>query len=104
MPEFVFTYRSPKGYTPSAESSEEWFSWFDGVAEHVVDMGRPVVDRRHVGTCDPETTQLGGYTVVAADDLEAAVVLAKGCPVLGHQGGIEIGLLGSVPDPGARTS
>jgi hypothetical protein len=36
---------------------------------------------------------LGGYTLVTADDLEAAVALAKGHPLLRQGGGVEVGEL-----------
>jgi hypothetical protein len=34
-----------------------------------------------------------GYTLVTADDLDAAVALARGCPFLQHDGGVEVGEL-----------
>jgi hypothetical protein len=36
---------------------------------------------------------LGGYSLITAGDLEAAVELAKGCPFLHQGGGIEVGEL-----------
>jgi len=99
MPAYVLVYRTPSGGSPSPtpESMAAWQSWFEGISEHVTDMGRPVFERGAVGNLDPRTTQLGGYSIITADDLEAAVTAAKGCPVLGRDGGVEIGQLGDLP-------
>ncbi len=43
-----------------------------------------------MGTCD-DSTRLGGYSFVTADDLESAVALAKSAPVLATGGGVEVG-------------
>jgi hypothetical protein len=48
--------------------------------------------RKTLGNCDAETT-LGGYSLIKADDLKAAVALAEGCPVLNEGGGVEVGEL-----------
>ena len=53
MPNFVFSYRNPKGYTPSDESRAAWMSWFDGMGDHLVELGRPVFERTAVGDCSP---------------------------------------------------
>ena len=33
---------------------------------------------------------LTGYTIVTADDLDAAVAMAKGCPILSSGGSVEV--------------
>ncbi len=97
MRNFVFSYRNPKGYVPSAESRAVWMSWFDGMGDHLVELGRPVFERTAVGNCSPVNTELGGYSVVQADDFDAALAIAKGCPYLDGDGGVEIGLLAEIP-------
>jgi hypothetical protein len=96
MPEFVLTYRSQKEYTPNADTVAAWYAWFDGMGNQLVDMGRPVTERASIGEHNPERTQLGGYTIVQAEDLDAALAIAKGCPGLDFGGGVEVGLLGQV--------
>ncbi len=97
MPNFVFSYRNPKGYVPSEESRAEWMSWFDGMGDHLVDLGQPVFERTAVGDCSPASTELGGYSVVQAEDFDAAMAIAKGCPYVDRDGGVEIGLLADIP-------
>jgi hypothetical protein len=59
---------------------------------NLVDRGNPVLDSRALGNTGADTT-LGGYTLIHADDLEAAIALAKGHPLLQQGGGVEVGEL-----------
>src|SRR5579862_7834341 len=97
MAQFVLSYRSPKGHQPSPETAGAWMAWFDSIADHVVDIGKPVFERTSVGDCHSDGTELGGYSILVADDIDAALALAKGCPHLDRGGGVEIGQLGEVP-------
>ena len=97
MSTFVFIYRSPKDYTPSSEAIDQWTAWFDQLGDNVVNRGDRVVGRSTLGGA-PADTALGGYSLVRADDLEAAVALAKGCPILEQSGGVEVGELAAPND------
>jgi hypothetical protein len=97
MPTFVLSYRNPAGYAPSQESTAAWMAWFDAIGEQLVDLGKPVVDRTALGNCASDSTQLGGYTLISADDLDGALAIAKGCPHLDRGGGVEVGQLGEIP-------
>jgi len=99
MPDFVFTYRNPVGYTPTPETRAAWAAWFDGMGQQLADLGKPAVARAALGNCGADRTELGGYSVIHADDLESAMTIAKGCPHLARGGGIEVGQLGEVPAP-----
>jgi hypothetical protein len=69
MPRFVLAYRPPVGYTPSPESRAAWMSWFEGMADRLVALGNPAVARTSLGDCSPQTTELGGFSLIEADDL-----------------------------------
>jgi hypothetical protein len=97
MPTFVLTYRSPSGYSPSPESTAAWQAWFAGMGDRLVELGKPVIAQASVGNCASDSTELGGYSLVDAADLDAAVEMAGGCPHLARNGGVEVGLLGEVP-------
>jgi YCII-related domain len=100
MATFLFSYRVPR--TPLAQVLAEldesnraarmaaWNAWFERLGDNLVQRGDPVNDARTLGTCT-EATRIGGYSVVAADDLDAAVELARGCPGLEWGGGVEVG-------------
>ncbi|HEY0812335.1 MAG TPA: hypothetical protein VGE11_03565 [Pseudonocardia sp.] len=92
MPTYVIVNRAPEGYRGSAESLQDWNAWFDGLGAHLADRGNPVFRRAAVGRCTTDTV-LGGYTLITADDLDAAVALTAGCPALGYGGGVEVGEL-----------
>jgi YCII-related domain len=93
MSKFLLTYRSPASYTAgSADAMAAWSAWFEDLADSLVDVGNPVFERSTVGNCPGETV-LGGYSIIAADDLQAAVAVAGGCPLLQHGGGVEVGEL-----------
>jgi hypothetical protein len=98
MPKFIFAYHQPKGYVPGTDASvlAKWEAFLGGIADNVVDPGLPVFERTSLGEVG-DSTQLGGYSIVDAADLEAAVGLAKGCPSLTYGGGVQVGVLSEVP-------
>ena len=98
MPTFVLTCRNPIGYAPSPETTAAWTAWFDSIGDQIVELGKPVIDRTGIGNCGAGSTELGGYTLISADDLDRALAIAKGCPHLTRGGGVEVGQLGEVPD------
>lgn len=93
MPTFLFAYRLPKDYKiGSPEQVAAWNAWFEQLGSHLVARGNPVVDRRTLGA-GPSATVLGGYSLVTAEDLDAAAVLAKGSPAVSAGLGVEVGEL-----------
>jgi hypothetical protein len=96
MPTFVFSYRNTPGYTPNPETTAAWIAWFEGMGDHLADLGKPAARSTAIGNCGPGT-ELGGYSLINADDLDAALEVAKGCPHLTRGGGVEVGELREVP-------
>ncbi len=92
MPKYVFAYRAPKDLVPGSggDVTPAWLEFHDRLGDKVVDFGNPVFAASSVGTCD-ESTRLGGYSFVTADDLESAVAMAKDSPTLAAGGGVEVG-------------
>ena len=93
MSHYLFTYRVPRDYTAgTADAVAAWDAWFTELGAALVDRGNPVFTATTIG--GPDTgTRLGGYSLVTADDLDAAAALAKGCPILPVGGVVEIGEL-----------
>jgi hypothetical protein len=92
MAKYVFSYRVPSDYEPNgAETFAEWQAWLGGMGSALVDFGQAVVDNAAVGEVASGTTRLAGYSVVVADDMDAALALVKGCPALQAGGGVEVG-------------
>ncbi len=93
MPKFLFSYRMPADYRPGRpDAIANWTAYFAGMGDHLVDPGQPVSETAELGHCGPGTRP-GGYSLISADDLEAAVTLAKGCPALAEGAGVQVGLL-----------
>lgn len=92
MPTYLITNRVPNDFTGSADASAAWTAWFDRLGDSLEDRGNPAFDRTTVGNCGPGT-ELGGYTLITADSLDAAVALATEHPLMARGGGVEVGEL-----------
>ena len=96
MAKFLFAYRVPRDYTPGRpQNVAAWIAWFESMGASLgaslVDQGLPVVASSPLGSSGAGT-RLGGYSLVSAEDLDAALAIAKGCPALELNGGVEVGL------------
>ncbi len=97
MQEYLLVYRMPPGYTLGNEgAAAAWQSWFETIGDDLVDRGKPAVDAVAVGTCDTEARLLG-YSVIRAEDHQAAVDFAAKCPVNAQGGGVEVASLQKTP-------
>ena len=81
MARFVFAFRTRHRRTPSATEEAEWTQWFQELDGAVAEYGNRVGASHQLG----ELGTLGGYIVVDAASLGAAVELARGCPGLRHE-------------------
>jgi hypothetical protein len=97
MAEFIFTYRTPADYTlGNRDGIAAWNTWFQGLGSQLRDLGKPVFNRATVGDSG-DGARLGGYSLVTAENLDEAITLAKGCPILAAGGGVEVGELADLP-------
>jgi hypothetical protein len=81
---------------------EKWLGWFGELRNsgHLKDGGHPLADASKAVTGKQRTVTDGpfveakdlvnGYIVIAADSLEHATELAKGCPTLDGGGSVEV--------------
>jgi hypothetical protein len=100
MPRYILSYRSAKDFDTLADPTAlpAWGSFLDQViAPHVVDPGWPVFEPSEVIGAAGPSTRLGGFSIVTADDLEAALSMARSCPTIERGGGVEVGLLAELP-------
>ena len=91
MTKYVFSFRVPADYAPHAGTAAEWKAWFGGLGPALVDVGNAVTAYASLGEVGGSDSRMVAYSVVSAEDLDAALVLAKGCPVLRVGGGVEVG-------------
>ena len=98
MAKFVFVYHggsAPESEEEGAAVMKAWMDWFAGLGSAVVDAGNPTGASATVGS-DGSTSQGGGanpvtgYSLINADSLDAALVIARGCPQLASGGSIEV--------------
>ena len=78
-----------------AREMEAWMSWMGGLAAAMVDGGNPVGAARTMDSAGSVSEGGGanpitGYSVIQAESLDAAVELARGCPILASGGSVEI--------------
>jgi hypothetical protein len=100
MPQFIFSYRSARDYDAIADPDGlvAWGAFLNEViAPNVVDPGWPVFEPATVLGEAGQSTQLGGYSIVTADDLETALSMAEHCPTIKRGGGVEVAVLAALP-------
>ncbi len=85
----------PETEEESAKVMAAWGAWMEGLGAALQDPGNPFGEATTIksdgstvpgGGANPAT----GYTLVEADSLDAAVTLAKSCPILDSGGSIEV--------------
>ena len=98
MAKFVFAYHGgtmPETEEDAARVMAAWQSWLGGMGESAVDPGNPVglsstVHPDGSVTADGGANPLSGYSIVSADSMDAALEVAKGCPILEDGGSVEV--------------
>ncbi|MDO8483822.1 MAG: hypothetical protein Q7S35_02615 [Candidatus Limnocylindrales bacterium] len=97
MANYLLVYHGggmPESPEEGAKVMKAWTDWFGTLGGALVDGGNPVSQVKTIaangsvsnGGTNPST----GYSVIKADNLDAAVALAKGCPVLHAGASIEV--------------
>lgn len=98
MTKYVLTYHGGSGMPDNKEEVERimaaWGAWFGQMGENLVDGGNPFGPAKSVApdgaVSDGGLAALTGYSVINADGIDAAVATAKGCPVLGAGGSVQV--------------
>ncbi|MEP6816486.1 MAG: hypothetical protein ABI873_13135 [Marmoricola sp.] len=99
MSKYLLSYHGggmPESEEEGAKITAAWGAWMGQLGAAMVDGGNPTGQSATIAA-DGSTSQGGGanpvtgYSVIEADGLDAAVELAKGCPILLSGGSIEVG-------------
>jgi hypothetical protein len=102
--DFLLVYKG--GSMPETEEEQgkvmdAWTAWFGQLGAALKDGGNPFTPTSKTISPDGSISDTAGsppstgYTILAADSLDAAVDLAKGCPVL--QGGASVEVYETFP-------
>jgi len=85
MGKYVFEYYDSSDGSNSGDN-DAWMGWFKELGDKVMDAGNPfggngmAVEKS--GVSKIENFPCTGYTIVKADNMEEAVEIAKGCPLM----------------------
>ena len=80
--------RMPESETEQEATLKAWEEWYGRIGNALVDAGNPFGSRAKSITSDGMIVEAkgdcipSGYTIIQADSLEAAVSMAKTCPIL----------------------
>jgi hypothetical protein len=94
MANYLLAYSGGPGM-PKDEKARQtvmaaWGKWFETLGSAKVDGGNPFGPSKTItkggNVKDGNISHLGGYSIIKADNMDAALKLAKGCPIL-HEGG-----------------
>jgi hypothetical protein len=97
MTKYVLLYDGgsmPEAGPETEKVMKAWETWFSKLGKAVVDQGDPFTPKAKSINSDgsvadgPVGGMASGYSILEADSLDAAMKMAKGCPVL--QGGAKI--------------
>ena len=104
MSQYMITYLG--GNTPSTpEEGKQHFAkykaWLAALGDSAVSPANPLKNTSTVnsdGTVTTgSTTSMSGFTIIAADSIEAALAVAKSCPFLEIGGSLEVSELIQMP-------
>jgi len=109
MSEYLFLFRGGDHENMDEKKSPEkfqahmqkWMQWMGALTEQgkfvgaqpLNEIGKVVTGTKKVVTDGPFVEgkeMVGGYLICRADNLEEAVQLSKGCPVLENEGTVEV--------------
>ena len=98
MPKYLFVYHggeNPETEEEVAKVIDDWGRWMGGMGAAVIDGGNPVGLSKTV-TPDGQVHDNGGanpasgYGIFEATDMDKALAIAKGCPILEGGGSVEV--------------
>jgi hypothetical protein len=88
MANYLLVYHGgtmPETEAAQAQVMQAWTDWFAALGPALVDGGNPATRTKRIdadGAVSDDAAGPSGYSVIKADSIDAAVALAKGCPVL----------------------
>jgi hypothetical protein len=90
MGKYVYVYYASD--ETDAGDDAAWGNWFGKLGDKIVDAGNPFASNGQAvymgGTMSVSEKPVTGYSIVTAENMEEAVDLAKGCPLVGSKDGV----------------
>jgi hypothetical protein len=104
MPQYIITYLGG-GQPSSPEEGKQHFAkykeWLSSLGDSAVSPANPLKNTSTVHSDGTVTTggatSMSGFTIIEADSMETALLIAKGCPFLDIGGSLEVSELIQMP-------
>ncbi|MGZ0218233.1 MAG: hypothetical protein ACKVIY_04340 [Acidimicrobiales bacterium] len=99
MAKYVLAYhgghRMPETEEGMYDLMAAWSAWFSGMGGSLLDGGNPVGAAKTINSDGSVSdgggaNPLTGYSLIEAGSIDAALDIAKGCPVIGNGGSVEV--------------
>jgi hypothetical protein len=96
MANYVLVYHGgsmPESPEEGAKVMQAWTDWFGVIGSALVDGGNPASQTKTIsadGSVRDDANGPSGYSVIKADSIDAAVAIAKGCPVLAGGASVQV--------------
>ena len=97
MSNYIIAYhggRKPESPEEGAKHMAKWKAWVGGLGDAVVNPGTPLGKSKIVSSSgvsdDGGPNAMSGFSIVKADNMDAALEMAKGCPFLELGGTLEV--------------
>ena len=99
MPKYLLGYHGggmPGTPEEGAKVMAAWGAWMEKMGKAMVDAGNPIGSTKTIAangsvSAGGGANPLTGYSVIEADNLDEAVMMAQGCPHLASGGTIQVG-------------
>ncbi|MFW2438550.1 MAG: hypothetical protein ACN4GR_04180 [Arenicellales bacterium] len=97
MPQYILTYLGGDQPTSPEEGKQhfaKYKEWLSSLGDSAISPANPM---KNTCTVNPDgtvtsgsTTSMSGFTVIEADSMEAALLIARACPFLDVGGSLEV--------------
>jgi len=104
MPQYFITYLGgdkPSSPEEGKQHYSKYMDWLSSLGDSAVSPANPL---KNTSTVNPDgtvttggSTSMSGFTIIEADSMEAALLIAKGCPFLDIGGSLEVSELVQMP-------
>ena len=104
MPQYVIVYLGgdqPSSPEDGKQHMSKYMDWLSSLGDSAVSPANPLKNTSTVnsdGTVTAgSTTTMSGYTIIKAESMDAALLIAKACPFLDIGGSLEVSELMEMP-------
>ncbi len=104
MPQYFITYLGgdkPSNPEEGEQHMSKYRAWLSSLGDSAISPANPLKDTSTVnsdGTITAgSTTSMSGFTIIEADSMESALLIAKACPFLDVGGSLEVSELIEMP-------